>query len=114
METITEAAVVSDDSQNLRTRNRFGSRCNPFKSAERTNRQHANHELQMMGTFHDSIPIYEIDCILTANGFRATEAAIWCGRDGHSNDQVGDRTWLSVSWHKMEVTGRYEIVAYVS
>ena len=82
---------------------------------ERNNRKYANVELHTLcTTYHDSLPISEIDRVLTQNGFRATESAIYCGREGRSNEQVGDRTWLTLNWYKMEVTGRYEIVAYVS
>jgi hypothetical protein len=82
---------------------------------ERRNRQHVNSELHRLGTkYHDSLPIQDINDILDAYDFRETEPAIYCGRDGHSHEQVGDKTWLSLSWHKMEQTGRYEVVAYVS
>jgi hypothetical protein len=82
---------------------------------ERRNRHQVNSALvTLCQTYHPSIPLTEIDAILSANGFSATEPAIYCGRDGNSNEQVGERTWLSLTWHKMDVTGRYEIVAYVS
>jgi hypothetical protein len=64
--------------------------------------------------YHDGIPVAAIDKVLTTCGLKATEPAIYCGRDGRSHEQVGESTWLALTWHKMEVSGRYEIVAYVS
>ena len=51
---------------------------------------------------------------MVENGFNETEPAIYCGRNGQTLENVGQRTFLSLSWHKMDVTGRYEVVAYVS
>ena len=77
--------------------------------------RNANIELYELGTvYHNSLPIQKLDCILEKWGFRPTEPAIYCGRDGQALEQVGDRTWLSFTWHKMELTGRYEVVAYLS
>lgn len=82
---------------------------------ERAARNRVNEALYQLGReYHNGLPIAEIDAILTANGLQATEPAIYCGRDGRSNEKVGERTYLSLSWHKMEVTGRYEVVAYVN
>lgn len=81
---------------------------------ERKNRKAANESLYELGTrYHESIPLVWLDSILKLNGFKETEPAIYCGRDGHSTEQVGDRTWLALNWHRME-SGRYEIVAYLS
>jgi hypothetical protein len=83
-------------------------------ATERSNRTKANNALHTLGlTYHESIPLVWIDSILTDNGFKATEEAIYCGRDGRSTEQVGDRTWLTLNWHKME-SGRYEIVVYLT
>jgi hypothetical protein len=83
-------------------------------AVERRQRQLVNDELHALGNYHDGLALTEIDAILTKHGFNEMEPAIYCGRDGRVNEQVGKRTWLSLSWHKMEVTGRYEVVAYVS
>ena len=40
-------------------------------------------------------------------------AISYCGRDGHSVEKIGNWSWLSLSWHRMD-SGRYEIVAYLS
>lgn len=83
--------------------------------AERSARNFANEALaELSKRYHDGIPIREIDVILVLWEFDATEAAIYCGRDGKSHEQVGPNTWLSLTWHKMEETGRYEITAYLS
>lgn len=79
-----------------------------------TARRRVNEALYRLGkVYHNSLPLSDIDNILTENGFNATEPAIYCG-DGRSNEQVGPTTYLSFSWHKMEQTGRYEVVAYVN
>ncbi len=86
-------------------------------TTEKRRRNQVNRELATLcgnGNYFDGLPLNRIDETLTLHGFNQMESAIYCGRDGRSNEQVGDRTWLSLSWHKMEVTGRYEVVAYVS
>jgi hypothetical protein len=81
---------------------------------ERKARTRANAKLNELGkTYHDGLALDKIGAILKANGFDELESAIYCGRDGDSHEQVGERTWLRLSWHKME-SGRYEIVAYLS
>jgi hypothetical protein len=64
--------------------------------------------------YHTGLPVAEVNAILEANGFRAMEEAIYCGRDGRSHEQVSDKRWVSFSWHRMEVTGQYEVTVYVS
>ena len=82
---------------------------------ERKARKVVNKQLAVIcSLYHNGLPISMIDAILTAQGFNATEPGIYCGRDGHDHSQVGEKTWLTLNWHKMEVTGRYEITAYVS
>jgi hypothetical protein len=76
-------------------------------------RKVANERLAAMPTYHPFIPIEDIDSILTAAGFNGMEPAIFCGREGRSNEPVGEKTWLSMTWYKMP-SGNYEIVAYVS
>jgi hypothetical protein len=84
-------------------------------STERANRTRVNNALYELGrVYHSGLPIMQIDEILTSNGFNATQPAIYCGREGRSNEQVGDRSFLSLSWHKMDQTGNYEVVAYVN
>ena len=83
--------------------------------AERVARNWANNELaELSKRYHDGIPIREIDAILIENEFNPTHPAIYCGREGSSHEQVGPNTWLSITWYKMEETGRYEITAYLS
>jgi hypothetical protein len=75
----------------------------------------ANRKLEEIGkVYHNGLALAEIDAILTAEGFRAMEEAIYCGREGGVHEQVGDRTWLRMSWHKKEETGRFEVLAYLS
>jgi hypothetical protein len=78
-------------------------------------RKQANDALYDLGLiYHDGLPIQEINWILTRyDDFNPLEDAIYCGRDGQVHEQVGAKTWLTMTWHKME-SGRYEIVAYLS
>jgi hypothetical protein len=64
--------------------------------------------------YHQGIPLDSIDEILTSNGFHSLEEGIYCGRDGKINEEIGGGVYLALTWHKMDVTGSYEIVAYVS
>ena len=81
---------------------------------ERKARQRVNEVLHAIGRrYHEGLALTEIDEALTVNGFNALEPAIYCGRDGSVHEQVGERTWLAMQWHKME-TGTYEINAYLS
>jgi len=81
---------------------------------ERRSRSKAGKALAALPSYHPHIPVADIDRILTDAGFDPLEEAIYCGRDGRATAQVGPRTWLALSWHRMEVTGCYEIVAYLS
>ena len=82
-------------------------------ASELKSRKMANRLLAALPNYHPFIPISDIDSALTAAGLRETESAIYCGREGHSTMQVGEKSFLSLSWFKME-SGNYEIVAYVS
>lgn len=81
-----------------------------------------NRGLAEMGrTYHPSIPLDRIQALLEENGFDgASVEGVYMGRDGRANDPVlnADGTptgrYLSISWHRMDVTGNWEIVAYVS
>ena len=63
--------------------------------------------------YYDGLALSLIDEILQSNGFTGLEPAIYCGRDGQCHEQVGKRTWVTLTWHKME-SGNYEIVVYLS
>lgn len=65
--------------------------------------------------YHNAIPVSDIVNILDANGFDSDELdAIYTGPSGRSHDSIGSGKYLTLSWFKMEQTGRYEITAYVS
>jgi len=94
---------------------------NENKAAEtRKARRRVNASLNELGrVYHDGLPIQTVNDILEQNGFSSLESAIYCGRDGRFNEAVHqgtlrNPTYLEFSWHKMEVSGRYEVVAYVS
>jgi hypothetical protein len=84
-------------------------------NTERRARRAVNNALHTLTSnrYFDNLPLADIDTILTSNGFNSLEEGIYCGRDGGINEQVGDRTWLRLIWHKFD-TGRYEVVAYIS
>jgi len=79
-------------------------------------RNKVNKELNVLcRQYHKFIPVKAISEILIRNGFDVTELeGIYTGRDGRTHDKVGDNTYLSLSWHKMDASGNYEINAYVS
>lgn len=83
-------------------------------TTERKSREKVNAELAAMPIYHPFIPLGDIDNILTKHGFNELEPAIYCGRQGRSNEKIGERSYLSLTWYKMEESGRYEVVAYVS
>lgn len=80
---------------------------------ESRNRTLANQELGMLLTYHPHIPTGDVDAILTAYGFKPLEEAIYCGAEGRIHEQVGERTWIVLTWYKMP-SGNYEIVSYLS
>ena len=88
--------------------------CSPFPKgrSQETKLGIASPRLQPWG-LDEGLALTEIDEALTVNGFNTLEPAIYCGRDGSVHEQVGERTWLVMQWHKME-TGKYEVNAYVS
>ncbi|HSX23284.1 MAG TPA: hypothetical protein VLE97_10975 [Gaiellaceae bacterium] len=75
------------------------------------------------GRYFQSIPLDQIFGIVEAVGFHfdsEEKQVILAGRDGKA---TWDLYWepgrtvdhkLVLTWHKMDVTGRYEVVAYVS
>ena len=82
---------------------------------ERSRRNSVNRELSnLCKGYHDGLLLSQIDEVLEHYGFNAAESAIYCGREGRATAQVGEHTFLLMTWFKMEVTGRYEVVAYVS
>jgi hypothetical protein len=82
----------------------------------------ALHDL-VHGTYFTAIPLDRIFDAVEQAGLRfdpEEQQCILCGREGratwHLFDDAGrgvDRM-LVLSWHKLDVTGRYEVVLYVS
>jgi hypothetical protein len=84
-------------------------------STERKARVRANNALyKLCREYHAGLPLGSLDSVLIQNGFTGLEEAIYCGRDGNVHEQVGRRTWLTMTYHKMEYSGRYEIVVYLN
>jgi hypothetical protein len=75
---------------------------------------------QLGQTYHESLPIDTVTSVLEASGFSPPEEGVYSGRDGKTHEELKDSEgkptgkWLAMSWHRMEETGRYEFVAYVS
>jgi hypothetical protein len=87
-----------------------------FTNAAQENkaRKAATRELNGFPQYLPHLPITDIDAVLTAHGFDPTEPSIYCGREGRASHQVGPRTFLSLSWYKMDVSGNYELTMYLS
>lgn len=83
---------------------------------EARNRRLANKEIiELCRSYQDGIPVGAIRDILTMHGFNGEAMdGIYTGYDGKIHEQVGPKTWISMTWHKLENTGKYEIVAYLS
>jgi hypothetical protein len=96
----------------------WGPELNPLIAPlpnERSARNKANRLLaDLSRKYHQGIPTTELTNILDQAGFDSRPLeGIYTGRDGKSHDQVGPKTWLALSWHKMD-SGNYEINAYLS
>ena len=84
------------------------------KKTEVTRRHQVNKCLAIgIPTYTDGLPISTINSLLMAHEFNPMEPAIYCGESGNVHEQVGDKTWISLTWYKME-SGKYEIVVYLS
>jgi hypothetical protein len=68
---------------------------------------------ELSKTYYPAIPNGDIDAVLRAVGFRELEPGIYCGHEGRMSEQVGPKSWFTMTWYKMP-SGSYEIVAYVS
>jgi len=73
--------------------------------------------------YWDGIPLDAIFEKLRENGFEPVQedqtawSGIIAGRDGNTRIELktgGPKRWLSLSYHKMDVSGRYEVTAYIS
>ena len=72
--------------------------------------------------YHSAVPLDRIYDAVEAAGFAfdpEEKACFLCGRDGRATWNLSyegkpAKRMLVLSWHKMDVTGRYEVVAYVS
>jgi hypothetical protein len=69
------------------------------------------------------IPLDDIFAKLRENGLEPVQedgtpwSGMLLGRDGRTNIELttdGPKRFLSLSYHKMDVTGNYEVTAYVS
>lgn len=57
----------------------------------------------------------EIARAIEAAGFSTDNLdGVYAGREGRVHEDIGRGIWLTLTWHKMEVTGTYEVVAYAN
>jgi hypothetical protein len=94
----------------------------------RTRLRRINNYLSKLGvTYHSAIPLDDMFTYLRSQGFEAVQedrtpwVGLLTGRDGDANIELMDMTidkpakvWFHVAWHKMDVTGNYEVTAYVN
>lgn len=70
-----------------------------------------------MGNYFNGLPLDTMFDTLRNAGFEVTEEnllGVYCGREGRVHEHVGHGVYFTMTYYKMEVTGRYEVVAYVS
>jgi len=87
------------------------------KKFEKKHRDQVNVEFDKLtkNKYFKSIPLKEIKEILENKGFETESLdGIYTGKDGKVHEQVGPKTWFYMTWHKMEESGNYEIVCYLS
>jgi len=64
--------------------------------------------------YFESLPISDVASILQSHGFDpAGLVGIYVGHEGRIHEQVGAKTFLSLSWYRMP-SGRFEITAYLT
>lgn len=74
--------------------------------------------------YHNAIPLDDIFSVLRANGFEPVQedgtawSGLLLGKDGTARIELknagGPTRWLVLTWHKMQVSGRFELVGYIS
>lgn len=76
-------------------------------------------------TYHVAIPLNDAFDLLESHGFTPVQedgtpwSGIFCGREGRAvidltYGGILSRKCLVISWYKMDVSGKYEVTAYVS
>jgi len=83
---------------------------------ESRQRRKANEEIGnfTFNRYFPSVPVSDISRILERYGFDSEPLeGIYTGRQGKSHDKVGEYTYFTMFWYKME-SGKYEITAYLS
>jgi len=85
---------------------------------EKTAKTKAQNRLtEMSRTYHDRIPVQEMRQAVSPATF--DEEFILCGREGRTTFDLTENGkslnfMLCVSWYRMDVSGRYEVSAYLS
>jgi hypothetical protein len=82
--------------------------------------------LTELGNYHGSIPLDRIFAIVRDYGFEPIQedgtswSGLLLGRESRTTIPLRDESsgkvsrWLALSWYKMDKTGRFEVVTYVS
>jgi hypothetical protein len=69
-------------------------------------------------TYFDGVPLRALLDAVQSSGVELDPEdtnCILCGRDGRAFfPALNVKSGLLITWHKMEVTGRYEVIAYMS
>ena len=75
-----------------------------------------NGHLQGIGAgYHDSALPAVIPNAVAEYGFDASDlVTVPFGDSGRQSTSIGEGKFLHLSWYRMEVSGRYEIVAYAN
>jgi hypothetical protein len=94
------------------------------RTSQRTAASRANRELEALvrGRYFSAIPLDRIYDIVEEEGFSFLEEeqqCLLCGREGKATWELfwlgkPAKRMLVLTWYKMEETGRYEVVPYVS
>ena len=91
----------------------------PAEHSARTEASRANRlrkALSEIGrAYHDSACPEALVLAVAELGFdgRALDG-IYCGRDGRAEHRISPKVTLVHVWHRMEVTGRYEVTCYLA
>jgi hypothetical protein len=76
---------------------------------------------EISARYWEALPVADVEAALQLLGITvpADEAGLLCGRDGQTTYPLvfqgrTAKSVLSLSWHRLDATGKYEVVAYVS
>ena len=117
--------ALADLRRQIEVSQRFGGKSHATKSKASARAKTANDQIYDLihNKYFQSIPNDELFGIVKRAGFRfdpEEEEFILVGRDGKATWQLYDEAgrevnhMLVLNWHKLDRTGKYEVVSYVS